>query len=663
MHFSAAPLVAFRKFWRGALRPRKALCGLTFVFQTTALLAASVSQATFQSALDKLNNGQTTLDLKIHALQTRFEDYIRTNVESGLTQNLTAAQITTVAQTASENFVRSLDLGSKMEVVKDHAVRDSMAGFSNALNGFETNLLNAVRAILATNPPRVTMNSPAVITNSGEAGLGQLMNGLQIVSKQVATLQSTVTGVEARADRLSRRSFYAILASGVALLLTGAASTFFICSRSAALAHLVNDNLDRDVQWFASNVQCVSKAVSDNMEMQRTETAEHLNSLKAHCEAAIGRYEGTLRGLHEQAVEKLCDLNIKVGGVGEEISTALRLYAGELTGNRLEAELDAATVLWKRNFDQTLAQEQTRGMGCLQQLREQADGELRKAFNHQNQQAEMITRECVEHLRGQFRQTLHAEIDSARSLWARQIEEERQGFTRQLGGFIQQQADTLRQSVETTAQSTQKLLEHQLLRFKGQADQTLQGIQRDLLTSHEQLQAIHQSLGAEFERLKERDEAFSDLFWPGCFKHGPLSSWRQQIQAGAIRREPAAVKLLLALGRFNSAGANGSDLRKLAQALHEVSQEAYQFWKITGAKVLDASQEWKAAFQTALDTSKTPLEIMLVLEGERFDMNSMLVADGGSASRIVVRDVLSWIVRDKSGPVTKVVCHGWVTAG
>jgi hypothetical protein len=90
---------------------------------------------------------------------------------------------------------------------------------------------------------------------------------------------------------------------------------------------------------------------------------------------------------------------------------------------------------------------------------------------------------------------------------------------------------------------------------------------------------------------------------------------------------------------------------------------AYQFWKKGDGKVLDASQEWKTAFQSALDAANTPLDIMLVLEGERFDMNTMLAADNGSASRIVVRDVLSWIVRDKSNQPAKVLCHGRVTTG
>lgn len=596
------------------------VCVVALLQYGQSALCASVSQTTFQSTVGKIQESQATTDQKLHALQSRFEDFLRTNQSSGTNAALTSAQVTMVAQNAAETYLRTLDLGGKIDTATDIAARNSLLGVSNLVCRLETNLLTTIRGILATNVPHL---SALALTNSSEKNAGQLLTGLQIISAQLQAVQANGLSSQTQAAQSARQSFYAILAGDVLLLAAILATAYFIWSHNASATDSINANLDRNVHWFGSNVQCVATAVSENLTAQRAEMAEHLRSLKAQCESAMDNHGRTLGKLHENTMSQLGELNVRLDNAGEEISAALKLSANAFSGNRLEAELNAATMSWKKSFGHTLVEEQTRGQNCLRQLRDDADGQLRKILIHEREETQTATRECVEHVQRQFRQALETELDSARKTWTQHLEQERQVLSTDLERFVRRQTDVLKQ------------------RF----------------------QEMDHNLGVELERLKQRDEAFGNLLWPALFRHGLLKEWRESIVQGAIRQDPVAVELMLALGRYNNVGRNGADLRKMAEALHTVSLGAYQFWKKGETKVLDASQEWKTAFQTALDAANTPLDIMLVLEGERFDMNTMLAADNGSASRIVVREVLSWIVRDKSSQPAKVLCHGRVTTG
>lgn len=598
------------------------VCVVVLLLHSQWALCAGVSQSTFQSTVGKIQESQAAADQKIHLLQSRFEDFIRSNQSAGTNAALTSAQVTMLAQNAAETYVRSLDLGSKIDTATESSARSSLIGVSNLVCRLETNLLTTIRGILATNVPHLSAASLA-LTNSSDRNAGQLLTGLQIISAQLQAIQANGISLQSQVARSARQSLYAIVAGDAFLLVAALATAYFIWCQNTAATNGINTNLDRNVHWFGSNVQCVATAVSENLTAQRAEMGEHLRSLKSHCEAAMQNHERTLGRLHENTAAQLGELNVRLDNAGEEISAALRLSANAFSGNRLEAELNAATMSWKKSFGQTLVEEQTRGQNCLRQLRDEADGQFRKILVTEREKTETVTRECLEHVQRQFRQTLETELDSARRTWTQHLEQERQVLSTDLERFVRRQADALKQ------------------RF----------------------QEMNQSLGADLERLKQRDEAFSNLLWPALFRHGALKSWRENIIQGAIRHDHVAIDLMLALGRYNNVGRNGADLRKMAEALHAVSLGAYQFWKKDDTKVLDASQEWKSAFQSALDAANTPLDIMLVLEGERFDMNTMLAADNGSASRIVVREVLSWIVRDKSSQPAKVLCHGRVTTG
>jgi hypothetical protein len=161
----------------------------------------------------------------------------------------------------------------------------------------------------------------------------------------------------------------------------------------------------------------------------------------------------------------------------------------------------------------------------------------------------------------------------------------------------------------------------------------------------------------------ESRSAFVTLAWPPFFLGGSLGPWRKRIEAAIALGDSAGFALFLALGRFNTSIRDAADRRKVADALHGVSIEAYRFWKTQGVPSLDAALEWRAAFQVFLDSSGIRLEVILALERDRFDMESMLAADSGTASRMYVKEALSWIVRDKSSEVSRVLCHARVVTG
>jgi hypothetical protein len=315
------------------------------------------------------------------------------------------------------------------------------------------------------------------------------------------------------------------------LLVVGLGMAVVLRSQIAAVGRGLNSVLDHKAQWLASVIREVVAS-------HRVEIADQTNMLKAHLDGTVARHETTLRDLQEQTAEKLGQLNLRLGNAREEFSSLIRDYARELSGERLEPELDRTT-----------------------------------------------SRQLVQGLQ-QLRESLSAELERLR-----------------------------------------------------------------------------QGLDARPQGPNQREAAFWRLFWPPLFQNGPLAPWRERITERGLQNDPAAMALVLALGRYASASRDAGDLRQTAEALHAVSLGAYGFWRHNGTKVLEASQEWKSAFQSALDASHTPLDIILVLEGERFDMNCMLATNQDPANRILVREVLSWIIRDKSSPTPKVLCHGRVITG
>ena len=71
-----------------------------------------------------------------------------------------------------------------------------------------------------------------------------------------------------------------------------------------------------------------------------------------------------------------------------------------------------------------------------------------------------------------------------------------------------------------------------------------------------------------------------------------------------------------------------------------------------------------AKLNELLAAQNLPLEIVLALEGEPFDLDSMVTLDAGmgSGNRIQVKEPLSWIVKEKAEPEARVLVRARVIA-
>jgi hypothetical protein len=174
------------------------------------------------------------------------------------------------------------------------------------------------------------------------------------------------------------------------------------------------------------------------------------------------------------------------------------------------------------------------------------------------------------------------------------------------------------------------------------------------------LGALEQQQRELTDHLAGKHRTLEVLVWPEFFRHGDLSAWRQKIEAGLAKEDATAFDLYLALGRFNNALRNRNELRRIGEALHAVSLEAYRFWKSLDLPSLDPAQQWKAAFNTHLGELGVPLEAVLVLENQNFNLSTMVALDSDSTNRITVKETLSWIVQDISRETPRVLAHARV---
>lgn len=162
--------------------------------------------------------------------------------------------------------------------------------------------------------------------------------------------------------------------------------------------------------------------------------------------------------------------------------------------------------------------------------------------------------------------------------------------------------------------------------------------------------------------LHRREEAVGRLVWPPMFLDGPLAVWRARIEDDLGNAESGAFEVYLAVARFNLALRAPENLRRLAEALDGLGESAYRYWKHTPATVLDDALAWRSALNELLVAADIPLEIALALEGEPFDLDSMVTQDAGLGSRIQVKEPLSWIVKEKVEPEARVLVPARVIA-
>ena len=141
-----------------------------------------------------------------------------------------------------------------------------------------------------------------------------------------------------------------------------------------------------------------------------------------------------------------------------------------------------------------------------------------------------------------------------------------------------------------------------------------------------------------------------------------MNRWRGEIEAHAAAGDASALDVLLAVGQFQSALRRQASRRKIADALFNLGEAAcaYVQAESVGPGAADLPFEWRAALQAILDDAKIPLEVVLAMERDRFDMDLMVADEARSSGRNFVHTPLSWAVRDTSTPAARVLHHARV---
>jgi hypothetical protein len=326
-----------------------------------------------------------------------------------------------------------------------------------------------------------------------------------------------------------------------------------------------------------------------------------------------------------------------------------------------ESASRTAIEIWATQSRTMLGQLQEKAAADFEELFRSARGSWETDLGAEFQKIKDSWDTMLKESQGQWQKELEGEIAAIKRTWLRQLEEHQREWQSRLNVFIESQPEIWQERLDEAAQKAGAAWNSQLDELEAKNKSLWEAIEKGLADAESRLSRLNEEIGDSFQRLKLRDDAMTTLAWPPFFQEGgALAGWKKRIEDRLAQEDPCAFDLFLALGRFNNAAREAGDRRKLAEVLHGVSVEAYRFWKSLGLAELDAALEWRSAFQGYLDASGVPMDIILALERDRFDTNTMLSVDAGSASRMYVKEALSWIVRDKSSDPPKVLCHARV---
>jgi hypothetical protein len=279
--------------------------------------------------------------------------------------------------------------------------------------------------------------------------------------------------------------------------------------------------------------------------------------------------------------------------------------------------------------------------------------ELQKAMDNWNS--------LLKESQGHWQKRLEGEIAEIKQTWLRQLDDHQRQWQARLNTFVEAQPEMWQRRLNEAAEKAGAAWHNQLADLEAKNSRLWHSIEEGLADAQSRLTRLNEEIGGAFQLLKVRDDAMTALAWPPFFQDGgALAGWKKRIEDRLAQHDPRAFDLFLALGRFNSASREAEDRRRLAEVLHGVGVEAYRFWKEMGLSELDAALEWRSGFQGYLDSSGIPVDIILALERDRFDANTMLSVDAGLVARMYVKEALSWTVRDKSSDPPKVLCHARV---
>jgi hypothetical protein len=168
------------------------------------------------------------------------------------------------------------------------------------------------------------------------------------------------------------------------------------------------------------------------------------------------------------------------------------------------------------------------------------------------------------------------------------------------------------------------------------------------------------------DRLKGAEAAQEQFLWPTPFlTDGKLAPWKLRVTTRLAQRDAVARELFgLLVEMARSLDQKELDRDALAATLDRLSECAHRFWKgeaaADGEFVTDASRSWSEEFNRILGDRDTGLQIRIIHPRERFDMVAMLAISSRSGNNLVVHEVLSWSIWQRSGEDRKLLYSGRV---
>ncbi|MEK7674870.1 MAG: hypothetical protein AAB676_03415 [Verrucomicrobiota bacterium] len=521
---------------------------------------------------------------------------------------------------------------------------------------------------LLTNLPPVTA------TQAGKPGQDpsvKFAQNLEWMREAIVTLSTNLSDLRSRIEKLPQTTATGTPASATIPTSLKAAVWLNLVLGLGVLA--VSVVLLRDRKSVASQTETALKS-------QVSELGQALVSAFRPELEGVTRRVAELNGSLAENQEKqhaflkaMQDQSAKLSeGVNKQVSEAIynfktvveeqtKQFSNTLSDTTIQAAVQEAARAWQQQAEVMLRSLQAGAQQEFQKVFDLAKASWRSEVEAEGKQIKQAWEKVLEEQRSQWQIRLETEIAETKKAWITHFETHLGQWQNQVEGLEHSQTEVWRGHLDAAAKKAGEVWNSQLDELAAKTTRVWQQLEQRLSETQSRLEEVNLKLVMAYNQVKARDEALAALAWPPIFREEPLAGWRSRIEERLAQQDRRAFGLFLALGVFtNAARAEERDLRTVAATLHSVGTEAYLFWKAVGAKPLEAAQEWRAGFQNFLDATGLPMDIILALEGDRFDVNTMLSVESGSANRIYVKEALSWIVRDKSGQTPRVLCHARV---
>ena len=147
------------------------------------------------------------------------------------------------------------------------------------------------------------------------------------------------------------------------------------------------------------------------------------------------------------------------------------------------------------------------------------------------------------------------------------------------------------------------------------------------------------------------------LFHKGGLLFGTAGLLEQQVKRGSA----TAIELHKLLSDWVTIlSSSEPSIPAVGKLVHDISRSAYQYWRSINVDETTWSVEWCDAFNRFLRDSELPLSVQFIMPKSPVDYHRMQIVSSIEDRRMLVKEVLSWIVWDNSGHDPKMMHSGMV---